>query len=49
MEIEHADELLEVVVEDGVIEPRVHIVQVWCDDGMALDKVDIHTGCFFEG
>ena len=48
VQFKYPNELLEMVVEHGMVQPCVNVVQVRCNDGMSLDEVKIYTGRGFQ-
>lgn len=48
MESKNADELLEVIVNDGVVHPSVDIIQSICDNRMALHEIEVDSCCCLE-
>jgi len=49
MESKNTNELLEMVVDNRVIHPRIYVVERICDDGMSSHKVEVDAGRLFEG
>jgi hypothetical protein len=49
VEVQYANELLQMIVEHCVVHPGVDIIKVWGDDRVTFDEVNVGASCLLEG